>query len=48
MNNLSSIDTALTVIKENELLKWETKIVVVIMTVNRVSAISVKRQLLKA
>ena len=32
----------LTVIKQNELQKWETKSVVAIMTVDRASAISVK------
>ena len=46
MNNISFMDTALTVIKKNELQKWETKPVVAIMTVNRASAISVKRELL--
>ena len=36
----------LTVIKQNELQKWETKIVVVIMTLSRANAISEKRELL--
>ena len=46
MNNIPFIDTALAVIKQNKLQKWETKTVVVIMTVNRASAISIKRELL--
>ena len=46
MTSISFTDTAPPVFKWKKLQKWETKTVVVIMTINRVSAISVKRKLL--
>ena len=46
MNNTHFVRLPLTLIREKEMQKWETETLVVMMSVNRESAISVKPELL--